>query len=45
MTAWFNLVGLVTVLAAINVGAYDFLMKSLFPEVEATLTLQLVIVG
>lgn len=31
-TAWFNLVGLVTVLSAINVGAYQFLVGSLGPE-------------
>ncbi len=31
LTAWFNLVGLVTVLAAINVGTYLFLVGSLFP--------------
>lgn len=31
VTAWFNLIGLVTVLAAINVGAYDFLVGSLAP--------------
>jgi amino acid transporter len=30
-TAWFNLVGLVTVLAAINVGAYLFTVASLGP--------------
>ena len=30
MTAWFNLAGLVTVLAAINVGTYRFAMGSLF---------------
>jgi amino acid transporter len=30
-TAWFNLVGLVTVLSAINVGAYLFIMSSLGP--------------
>ncbi|WP_437811289.1 amino acid permease [Sorangium sp. So ce1078] len=30
-TAWFNLIGLVTVLAAINVGAYLFIMSSLGP--------------
>jgi len=30
-TAWFNLVGLVTVLSAINVGAYLFLASSLGP--------------
>jgi amino acid transporter len=32
VTAWFNLAGLVTVLAAINVGAYRFAMRSFFPE-------------
>src|SRR5689334_3722167 len=30
-TAWFNLVGLVTVLSAINVGAYLFIASSLGP--------------
>lgn len=30
-TAWFNLVGLITVLAAINVGAYLFITDSLGP--------------
>ena len=30
-TAWFNLVGLVTVLAAINVGAYLYFVGALFP--------------
>lgn len=30
-TAWFNLVGLITVLAAINVGAYQFMLNSLGP--------------
>ena len=35
MTAWYNLVGLITVLAAINVGAYEFLVRSLFPEERA----------
>ena len=28
-TAWFNLAGLVTVLAAINVGAYEFAVSAL----------------
>ena len=32
VTAWFNLAGLVTVLAAINVGTYRFAMGSFFPE-------------
>ena len=31
ITAWFNLAGLVTVLAAINVGTYRFAMGGLFP--------------
>ena len=32
VTAWLNLAGLVTVLAAINVGTYRFAVGSLFPE-------------
>jgi amino acid transporter len=32
-TAWFNLAGLVTVLAAINAGTYDFVARSLGPSV------------
>lgn len=35
VTAWLNLAGLVTVLAAINVGAYEFLLRSLGPWVGA----------
>lgn len=31
LTAWFNLVGIVTVLAAINVGTYLFLVGAIFP--------------
>ena len=31
LTAWFNLVGLVTVLAAINVGAYLFVVGAILP--------------
>ena len=30
-TAWFNLAGLITVLAAINVGTYRFAMRAFFP--------------
>src|SRR5271155_248767 len=30
-TAWFNLAGLITVLAAINVGTYRFAMRGLLP--------------
>jgi len=32
VTAWFNLIGLVSVLAAINVGAYDFLSSTVLPQ-------------
>lgn len=32
VTAWFNLVGLVTVLAAINVGAYQFALGAFFAD-------------
>src|SRR6516165_2510182 len=31
-TAWFNLAGLVTVLAAINVGTYEFIWGAFFPD-------------
>jgi amino acid transporter len=37
LTAWFNLVGLITALAAINVGAYEFAMRSLGPAFELNL--------
>jgi amino acid transporter len=33
-TAWFNLVGLVTVLAAINMGAVEFVFGAFLPEVK-----------
>src|SRR4029079_11492089 len=33
VTAWFNLLGLVTVLAAINVGAYQFVLGAFFADV------------
>src|SRR5213078_4507452 len=32
-TAWFNLAGLVIILASINVGAYTFIMTTLAPLV------------
>lgn len=32
ITAWFNLAGLVTVLAAINVGTYEFFVQAFFPD-------------
>jgi amino acid transporter len=31
-TAWFNLIGLICVLAAINVGAYEFLSSTVLPQ-------------
>jgi len=31
VTAWFNLAGLITVLAAVNVGAYQFTLQALAP--------------
>ena len=31
-TAWFNLIGLVSVLAAINVGSYEFLSSTVLPQ-------------
>jgi amino acid transporter len=33
-TAWFNLVGLITVLAAINMGAVEFVLGAFFPEAK-----------
>jgi amino acid transporter len=44
-TAWFNLAGLVTVLAAINVGTYQFLAGSFAPHVATDVTTQLGIVA
>jgi ethanolamine ammonia-lyase small subunit/amino acid transporter len=44
-TAWFNLAGLVTVLAAINVGTYKFLAGAYFPSLESHLPTQLLIVA
>ena len=38
ITAWFNLAGLVTVLAAINAGMWDFLVGALHPELGAHAT-------
>src|SRR5262249_19101575 len=37
-TAWFNLIGLITVLAAINVGAYLFTLGALGPIFGVTLS-------
>ena len=48
-TAWFNLAGLVTVLAAINVGTFRFVMGSreldFNPETPENLRLQFIVVG
>jgi amino acid transporter len=33
-TAWFNLVGLITVLAAINMGAVEFVLGAFFPDAK-----------
>ena len=35
VTAWFNLLGLVTVLGAINVGTYTFVMSAFAPQLAA----------
>jgi amino acid transporter len=40
-TAWFNLAGLVTVLAAINVGTYEFALGAFFPGAKPGLGVQL----
>jgi amino acid transporter len=40
VTAWLNLAGLVTVLAAINVGTYEFAVRSFFPEGRPGLLIQ-----
>jgi amino acid transporter len=45
VTAWFNLAGLVTVLAAINVGTYQFLAGSFFPHLAEHLPTQLWVVA
>src|SRR6476659_6796127 len=34
ITAWFNLAGLVTVLAAINVGTFRFALSAFYPETK-----------
>src|SRR3989441_12917205 len=39
VTAWFNLAGLITVLAAINAGAWDFVVGALHLELGARATL------
>ena len=44
LTAWFNLAGLVTVLAAINVGTVLFMFGSFWPDETCTPMLQLALV-
>jgi amino acid transporter len=44
-TAWFNLAGLVTVLAAINVGTVLFTMGAFFPEMSLSTASQFAIVA
>jgi amino acid transporter len=41
VTAWFNLAGLVTVLAAINVGTYEFVHGAFFPDRPPSLAVQI----
>ncbi|MCI0358843.1 MAG: amino acid permease [Planctomycetaceae bacterium] len=45
MTAWFNIAGLVTVLAAINVGTFQFVAGSFFPELATNIPVQLAAVA
>lgn len=45
VTAWFNLAGLVTVLAAINVGTFRFAMSAFFPDTKPDELTQLAVVG
>lgn len=45
LTAWFNIVGLVTVLAAINVGTYQFVAGSFFPDMANHIPTQLAAVA
>lgn len=47
LTAWFNLLGLVTVLGAINVGTYYFFFGAFGPRfgMEDTLTVRVICVG
>jgi amino acid transporter len=44
VTAWFNLAGLVTVLAAINVGTWLFVAGAFFPQHAGNVWLQAVVV-
>lgn len=44
LTAWFNLAGLVTVLAAINVGTVQFMFGAFWPQEKLTIWMQLILV-
>src|SRR4051795_2644796 len=44
-TAWFNLAGLVAVLAAINVGTFRFAMAAFAPDVKPTAAMQFAVVA
>src|SRR5262249_11419335 len=45
VTAWFNLAGLITVLAAINVGTFRFAMAAFAPDVKPDELTQFAVVG
>ncbi len=45
VTAWFNLAGLVTVLAAINVGTFRFAMGAFYPDTKPDDLTQLLVVS
>src|SRR5580704_4421243 len=43
ITAWFNLAGLITVLAAINVGTYEFAIRAFFPDAKPDFARQFIV--
>jgi amino acid transporter len=45
VTAWFNLAGLATLLAAVNVGTYQFAFGAIYPDSEPDKTTQLIVVA
>jgi amino acid transporter len=44
VTAWFNLAGLATLLAAVNVGTFQFAFGVIYPEIEPDKTTQFIAV-
>ncbi|HVO00397.1 MAG TPA: amino acid permease [Steroidobacteraceae bacterium] len=44
LTAWFNLLGLITVLGSINVGAYNFFLGAFGPRLQLTDSMALLVV-